>query len=193
MKTCNRIVALALVSVLLAGTTACQGSRPVSAPLATVPAVDLDRYVGRWYEIAKIPNRFQSQCISDTTATYTRNANGSIAVVNRCRIRGGEFEEAHAIARVADARSTAKLEVSFFSLLGWRPVWGNYWVLALGPDYDYAVVGEPGRRYGWILARTPTLPDATRAQIDRQLRELSYPPELFENSLHSAYATPGTP
>ncbi len=56
-------------------------------------------------------------------------------------------------------------------LMNWRPVWGNYWVLALGPDYDYAVVGEPGRRYGWILARTPTLPDATRAQINRQLRD----------------------
>jgi apolipoprotein D and lipocalin family protein len=151
-----------------------------------VQQVDLDRYLGRWYEIAKIPNRFQSQCISDTTATYTHNADGTIAVVNRCRTRGGEFVEARAIARVADARSNAKLEVSFFSLLGWRPVWGNYWVLALGPDYDYAVVGEPGRRYGWILARTPTLPDATRAHIDRQLRELGYQPELFENSLHSA-------
>ena len=186
MKTGSRIVALALVSVLLAGTTACHGSRPESAPLATVPAVDLDRYAGRWFEIAKIPNRFQRQCVSDATATYTRNADGRIAVVNRCRIRGGEFEEAHAIARVADARSNAKLEVSFFSLLGWRPVWGNYWVLALGPDYDYAVVGEPGRRYGWVLARTPTLPDATRAHIDRQLRELGYQPALFENSLHSA-------
>jgi len=179
-------LARALLALLLTGTTACSGTRPEHSPLPTAAQVELDRYVGQWHEIAKIPNRFQSQCISDTTATYTRNADGSIAVVNRCRIRGGEFEEAHAIARVADARSNAKLEVSFFSLLGWRPVWGNYWVLAIGPDYDYAVVGEPGRRYGWILARTPTLPDATRAQIDRQLRELGYQPELFENSAHTA-------
>jgi apolipoprotein D and lipocalin family protein len=64
-------------------------------------------------------------------------------------------------------------------------VWGDYWVLALGPDYEYAVVGEPSRRYSWILARTPTLPDTTRARIDQQLRDLGYRPELFENSLQS--------
>lgn len=186
MKTFDHIVAFSLVTLLLAGTTACQVQRLESAPLATVPAVDLDRYTGRWHEVAKIPNRFQRQCISDITATYTRNVDGNIAVINRCRTRADGFDEARAIARVADSRTNAKLEVSFFSLLGWRPVWGDYWVLALGRDYDYAVIGEPGRRYGWILARTPTLPDAARAQIDRQLRELGYQPEQFENSPQSA-------
>ena len=181
------IRARGLLVLLLVGLTACSGTRPGHSPLPTVAHVELDRYVGKWHEIAKIPNRFQRQCASDTTATYTRNADGSIAVVNRCRTRGGEYDEARAIARVADPRSNAKLEVSFFSffsLLGWRPVWGDYWVLALGPDYDYAVVGEPSRRYGWILARTPTLPDATRARIDQQLRELGYTPEQFETSLN---------
>jgi len=172
--------------LLLAGATACSGTRPDHSPLPTVAQVELDRYVGKWHEIAKIPNRFQRQCISDTTATYTRNADGSIAVVNRCRTRGGEFDEARAIARVADPRTNAKLEVSFFSLLGWRPVWGNYWVLMLGPDYDYAVVGEPGREYGWILARAPALPDTTRDSINARLRELGYRPEQFENSLQGA-------
>jgi len=176
----------ALLVLLLAGTTACSGTRPDHSPLPTVAQVELDRYVGKWHEIAKIPNRFQRQCISDTTATYTRNSDGSIAVVNRCRTHGGEFDEAHAIARVADPRTNAKLEVSFFSLLGWRPVWGDYWVLALGPNYEYVVVGEPSRRYGWILARSPSLPDATRARIDQQIRDLGYRPELFENSLASA-------
>jgi apolipoprotein D and lipocalin family protein len=179
------ILARSLLVLLLAGITACSGTQPEHSPLPTVAQVELDRYVGKWHEIAKIPNRFQSQCISDTTATYTSKEDGTIAVVNRCRTRGGGFDEAHAIARVADARTNAKLEVSFFSLLGWRPIWGNYWVLALGPDYDYAVVGEPGRRYGWILARTPTLPAATRARIDQQLRELGYRPEQFENSTQS--------
>jgi len=175
-----------LVLMLLTSTAACQGPQPESAPLATVPAVDLDRYNGRWYEIAKIPNRFQRQCISDTSANYARNADGTIAVVNRCRNRDGQFDEARAVARVLDATSNAKLKVSFFSLLGWRPVWGDYWVLALGPDYDYAVVGEPGRRYGWILARTPALPSATRDRINQRLRELGYRPEQFESSPHSA-------
>ncbi len=186
MNTHGHMVVRALLILLLAGTTACQSPAPRTSSLTTVPVVDLDRYSGRWYEIAKIPNRFQRQCISDTTATYTRNTDGSIAVLNRCRTRGDQFDEAHAIARVADPHTNAKLEVSFFSLLGWRPVWGDYWVLALGPDYEYAVVGEPSRRYGWVLARTPSLPEATRARIDQQLLELGYQPELFEKSLQSA-------
>ena len=182
----RRFVHSALAAILLAGGAACHAPRPDGTPLATVTQVDLDRYAGRWYEIAKIPNRFQRQCISDTTATYTRNADGTVAVVNRCRTREGRFEEARAIARVVDPRTNAKLEVSFFSLLGWRPVWGDYWILALGHDYDYAVIGEPSRRYGWILSRTPTLSAATRVTIDRRLRELGYGPEQFEDSPHSA-------
>jgi len=187
MKFRSPDVARALLAlILLTGTAACQGPQPESAPLATVPAVDLDRYVGQWYEIAKIPNRFQRQCISDTSANYARNADGSIAVVNRCRTRDGQFDEARAVARMLDTTSSAKLKVSFFSLLGWRPIWGDYWVLALGPDYEYAVVGEPGRQYGWILARTPALPLAAREAINNQLRARGYDPALFENSPHSA-------
>jgi len=183
----RRDVAHTLMALmLLTGAAACQAPRPESVPLATVPAVDLDRYVGQWYEIAKIPNRFQRQCISDTSANYARNADGSIAVVNRCRTRDGQFDEARAVARVLDTTSSAKLEVSFFSLLGWRPIWGDYWVLALGPDYEYAVVGEPGRQYGWILARIPALPLAAREAINNQLRARGYDPALFENSPHSA-------
>jgi apolipoprotein D and lipocalin family protein len=151
-----------------------------------VQQVDLNRYLGQWYEIAKIPNRFQRQCVSDTSANYARNADGTIAVVNRCRTRDGQFDEARAMARVIDPRTNARLKVSFFSLLGWRPIWGDYWVLALGPDYDYAMVGEPGRHYGWILARTPRLPAATRDRINLQLRALGYQPEQFENSPQSA-------
>ena len=182
MNTCIRNAMHTLVTLLVISTAACQGPQPESTPLVTVPAVDLDRYTGRWYEIAKIPNRFQRQCVSDTSANYARNADGTIAVVNHCRTTDGRFDEAHAIARVADSGTNAKLQVSFFSLLGWRPIWGDYWVLALGPDYEYAVVGEPGRQYGWILARTPTLPAATREAIDHQLRVHSYDPALFENS-----------
>jgi len=186
----HRIVQSALAAILLAGGAACHAPRPDGTPLATVTHVDLDRYTGRWYEIAKIPNRFQRQCVSDTTATYARNADGTVAVVNRCRKSDGRFDEARAVARVVDPGSNAKLEVSFFSLLGWRPVWGDYWVLALGPDYDYAVVGEPSRRYGWILSRTPTLPAATRASINKQLRELGYAPEQFADSPHTDRSAP---
>jgi apolipoprotein D and lipocalin family protein len=175
-----------LAAFLLVGGVACHAPRPDAAPLPTAAHVDLDRYAGRWYEIARIPNRFQRQCISDSSATYTRGADGTVAVVNRCRTGDGRFDEAHGEARVVDPRTNAKLQVSFFSLLGWRPIWGDYWVLALGPDYAYAVVGEPGRRYGWILSRTPTLPATTRATINRKLRKLGYAPEQFVDSPHTS-------
>jgi apolipoprotein D and lipocalin family protein len=181
----NSLLQASLTVFLLVSTAACHGPQAERAPLATVQQVDLERYLGRWYEIAKIPNRFQRQCSADTTANYARNADGTIAVVNRCLTREGQFDEARAIARVADPRTNARLEVSFFSLFGWRPVWGDYWVLVLGPDYEYAVVGEPGRRYGWILARTQTLSDVTRNAINQRLRELGYMPERFENSPHT--------
>jgi apolipoprotein D and lipocalin family protein len=177
----KRMALLSLVLLL----TGCRSTAPESSPLNTVARVDLERYTGRWYEIAKIPHPFQRQCVSDTTAQYARNADGTIAVVNRCRKADGTFDEARAIARVTDTTSNAKLEVSFFSLLGWRPVWGDYWILALGTDYDYAIVGEGTRRYGWILSRTPTLPDATRAALDQRLRALGYAPQQFENSAHT--------
>ncbi len=186
MSSNHLVTRTVLYLLLLAGLAACRHPQPESVPLVTVSSVELERYTGRWYEIAKIPNTFQRQCVSDTTANYFRVADGTITVVNRCRLRDGQFDEARAVARVTDPRSNAKLEVSFFSLLGWRPVWGDYWILALGSDYEYAVVGEPGRRYGWILARTPALPAATRDTINQRLHDLGYRPESFEDSLHSA-------
>ncbi len=159
---------------------------PVNAadPPPTVASVDLARYAGKWYEIAKIPNRFQSHCASSTTAEYSRRADGLFDVVNRCLDREGRGDEARGVARVVDARSNAKLEVSFFSLFGWRPVWGDYWVLDLAPGYDYAVVGAPDRRYGWILSRMPSLPPETRTIINQRLKALGYHPARFENTVH---------
>ena len=148
------------------------------APPATVPAVDIARYAGLWYEIASIPMWFQRNCLGDTTARYTPNPDGTIAVLNRCRTGDGS-DEARGLARVVDTRSNARLEVSFFSILGWRPVWGDYWIIALAPDYSWAVVGGPKRRYGWILARTPALEDATLAAIRQRLEALGYDPARF--------------
>lgn len=148
------------------------------APLATVPAVDIARYAGLWYEIAAIPMWFQRNCLGDTTARYTPNPDATIDVLNRCRTREGS-DEARGLARVVDTRSNARLEVSFFSILGWRPVWGDYWIIALAPDYSWAVVGGPKRRYGWILARTPALDDATLATIRQELEALGYDPARF--------------
>jgi apolipoprotein D and lipocalin family protein len=125
--------------------------------LAPVSRVDLARYAGIWYEIAKIPNRFQKQCARDTLAQYTLRPDGRIDVVNQCIKRNGSVDQARGIAKVVDTATGAKLKVSLVSLLGWRPFWGDYWIVGLDPNYRWAVVGAPNRKFGWILARSKTL------------------------------------
>src|SRR4051812_18720355 len=133
-----------------------------SDPVRTVDSVDLNRYLGDWFEIARLPNRFQRACEGDVRATYTRRSDGRIDVVNRCRAADGHLIEAHGVARVVDARTSAKLKVRFApAFLSFLPlVWGDYWIVNLADDYSSAVVGSPDRAYLWILARTPTLPAA---------------------------------
>jgi apolipoprotein D and lipocalin family protein len=115
--------------------------------LRTVSRVELRQYVGTWYDIASFPQRFQRGC-TDTTATYTIRADGEIDVLNRCRKGSldGKEESAQGRARVVDRSTNAKLKVSFF-----RPFWGDYWIIDLGANYEYAVVGHPSRDYLWIL------------------------------------------
>lgn len=124
----------------------------------TVSYVDLDRYVGDWFEIARFENRFQRQCVGDVRASYARRADGRIDVINRCRTADGQTE-ARGVARLVDEQTHAKLKVRFApAWLSWLPaVWGDYWIIGLAPDYSWAVVGDPGREYLWILARTPRL------------------------------------
>jgi apolipoprotein D and lipocalin family protein len=129
------------------------------SPVRTVGQVDLDRYLGEWFEIARYPNRFQDQCAGDVRARYARRDDGRIEVTNSCRKGDGTLDEARGVARVVDPRTSAKLEVRFApAWLSWLPaVWGDYWILGLAPDYSWAVVGSPDRKYLWILARTPAL------------------------------------
>jgi apolipoprotein D and lipocalin family protein len=137
-----------------------------SAP-AVVPHVDLTRYAGLWYEIARYPNWFQPDDCYNTTATYSLLPDGTIEVLNQCREDGpeGEPDYARGIARVADPETNAKLKVTF-----WWPFTGDYWIIDLGEDYEYAVVSEPRRKYLWILSRTPELPQETYDAILERLR-----------------------
>jgi apolipoprotein D and lipocalin family protein len=130
-------------------------------PLPTVPRVDLDRYAGDWYEVARLPNRFQNRCIGDVRASYTRRDDGRIDVVNRCRTEDGAID-ARGVARVVDENTFAQLEVRFApALLSFLPmVWGDYWIIGLADDYSWAVVGSPDRKYLWILSRTADLDPA---------------------------------
>jgi apolipoprotein D and lipocalin family protein len=157
--------------------------------LESVPAIDLERYKGQWYQIALYPNSFQKQCVSNTTATYTKLADGSIEVLNQCKTADGSISKAVGNARVKQPRatlanpkplpaSTSRLEVRFApKWLAWAPaVWAPYWVIQLADDYRYAVVGEPTRKFLWILSRTPTLDPQDEAQIMGRLPLQGYDP-----------------
>lgn len=133
-------------------------------PVETVPHVELARYVGTWYEIASFPQRFQKGC-TGTVATYSIRPDGAIDVLNRCSrdSLAGKVTTAKGRARVVDATTNAKLKVSFF----W-PFWGDYWIIDLGRDYEFAVVGHPNRKYLWILSRTPSMgADVYRGILER--------------------------
>jgi apolipoprotein D and lipocalin family protein len=134
---------------------------PTAPPPATVAQVDLARYAGRWFEIARFPNSFQDApgqvCVA-TTATYAPRADGTVGVVNRCEDAAGKPNVANGSAYAVEDTGNAKLRVSFF----W-PFYGDYWVIGLDPDYRWAVVGAPGRNYLWVLSRTPTMTDADYA------------------------------
>jgi apolipoprotein D and lipocalin family protein len=154
-------------ALLLTGLAAC-ASPPAATdpggaalpPVRAVAAVDLARYSGRWHEIAAYPMFFQRQCLGDTTAEYAPAPNGELTVLNRCRSADG-IAQARGRAWAVSGSDNAKLKVSFF----W-PFRADYWVIGLDEDYRWAVVGEPGRRYLWVLSRTPVLP---QAQLDRAL------------------------
>jgi len=151
-------------------------------PPSTVASVDLTHYAGKWYEIARIPNRFQKDCVGNVMATYKIREDGRIDVLNECQQKGGTIKKAEGIAKIVDPSTNAKLKVSFVSFFGYRPFWGDYWILGLGPDYEYAVVGSPDREYGWILARDPH-PDPRIVEEARMvLREQGFDPDRFEQS-----------
>lgn len=145
-------------------------NRDASVPLTTVDKVDLERYLGRWYEIARFPNRFEENC-EGVTAEYARRDDGLIAVTNTCRkgAPDGPAKAAKGRARIVDTASNAKLEVSFFG-----PFWGDYWIIDLAPDYSLAIVGEPEGRYLWILSRTPTIDDDVRTDAIATLKGFGY-------------------
>lgn len=138
-----------------------------SAPVRAVETLDVPRYMGTWYEVSKYPNWFQAKCVSDTSADYSLQPDGTVQVVNRCRRATGEMDEAVGTARRV---GPAKLEVRFAPWwLGWLPaVWGNYWVIDLDPSYQLVAVSDPRREYLWVLARTPKVePAAYQALLGR--------------------------
>jgi apolipoprotein D and lipocalin family protein len=156
-----RDLGLGTTLIALGIALACASPRP---PLAVAEDFELDRYLGTWYEIASFPNRFQRGCVA-TEAAYSLRDDGQIRVVNSCRDGSfdGDLRRIEGVAWVASPEeSFAKLEVQFF----W-PFAGDYWVLAVGDDYRWALVGDPSREYLWILSRTRRLDASAVAEAKR--------------------------
>jgi apolipoprotein D and lipocalin family protein len=130
-------------------------------PLRTVERLDLERYLGTWYEIASFPSWFQRNCVA-TQATYSRTDDGRIRVENACRDKtlSGAWNGIEGIAWPAEPGNLMRLKVQFF----W-PLRGDYWVLALDPDYRWALVGHPNREYLWVLSRTRAIEEPCYAEI----------------------------
>lgn len=166
-----RLTVRLLVLLLVAPCTACLAAQPVSS----VPALDVSRYAGQWHEIARLPNRFQKDCARDITASYTLRQDGHLGVRNACTGKDGQAIVADGEARPVKGHP-GQLEVRFAPRwLAWLPlVWADYWVIDLDPDYTWAVVGEPGRDYFWILAREPSMDRAMLEGLKLRATQMGY-------------------
>jgi apolipoprotein D and lipocalin family protein len=170
----TRSLALVVIGSLVLSACAGMDSR---APLTTVPSVDLNRYVGTWYEIARLPMWFQRHCV-DSKAVYTSRSDGAIGVHNECVTDTGGLDQADGVATVVDPKTNARLRVvfdNFFARLFGSAREGNYWIIELGPDYQAAMVGTPDRRYLWILSRTPVLNRPVYQRYLERAQELGFP------------------
>ena len=169
------VAAVGAAALALSGCAALLSRHPVGNRAVPQPAksVELERYLGRWYEIARYEQGFQKGC-EGVTADYSLRSDGSINVVNRCRKPGGKVSEARGRAKIVDRASNARLKVSFFG-----PFYGNYWILDRGDDYQWAIVGEPSGRYLWLLNRQAAPPAAEVERLVDRAAALGYDTRLL--------------
>jgi apolipoprotein D and lipocalin family protein len=153
-------------------------------PLSAIAALDVPRYLGTWYEIAKYPNGFQKKCVANTQARYSLLGNGQLQVVNRCRLEDGQTSEAIGAARQQGDANSPRLKVRFApAWLSFIPaVWGDYWVIDLDPAYQLAAVAEPKREYLWILSRTPKVDSTSYQALLERLTKKGFEISKLENS-----------
>jgi apolipoprotein D and lipocalin family protein len=178
-----RTALISLLGLLLI----CIGSSQVMAQqgdqnVKTINALDVPRYLGTWYEIAKFPNWFQKKCVSNTKAIYTARPDGNLRVLNSCKTASGEISEAEGLARQIGAKNSAKLEVRFApEWLSFLPlVWGDYWVIDLDPQYQVAAVSDPKREYLWVLSRTPQLDSKVYEDLLQRLKQQHFDIQKLE-------------
>ncbi|MBC7899331.1 MAG: lipocalin family protein [Saprospiraceae bacterium] len=180
----KKIINISIFAAVLLASIAVHAQKDRPAELKTVASADLKQFSGKWFEIAKYPNKFQKDCVGNTTATYTVKQNGKLEVLNQCIKKDGTNIVAKGEGKVDEKAKGAKLKVRFapgaFSFLPF--VWANYWIIDLGPKYEYAVVGEPKREYLWILSRTPEMSDSAYQAILRRAEAMGFNPGKVEKT-----------
>lgn len=187
------ITLLLAAACTLAHTTAGAAAGIAAAPVAdgalrTIDRLDVPRYLGTWYEVARFPNRFQRQCVADTSANYTLRDDGTLQVRNRCRLADGTMDEALGQARQVGGRESPTLKVRFApEWLTWLPfVWGDYWIVDLDADYSLVAITDPRRAYAWVLSRTPQVEPARYEALMQRLKAQGLDVGRFEPSRHTA-------
>lgn len=172
------ILGLLLIALGASQVMAQQGDQSVK----TIASLDVPRYLGTWYEIAKFPNWFQKKCVSNTKAVYTAKSDGNLQVLNSCKTASGEISEAEGLARQIGAKDSPKLEVRFApEWLSFLPlVWGDYWVIDLDSQYQVAAVSDPRREYLWVLSRTPQIDPKVYADLLQRLKQQQFDIQKLE-------------
>ena len=189
-----KLITSSLILALVAMTVPAQAPSP--APLQPLPNLDVASYMGTWYQVLWVPNRFQKQCAADTAATYRDLGNGTVEVSNRCRTVDGTMDSVVGLARPpagvsrieAGKLQPARLEVSFLpAWLRWTGVgWGAYWVVDLPSDGRYAIVSEASREYLWVLSRKPALTSEDDKAIRSKLQTLGFDVSALQNHPHGS-------
>ena len=158
--------------------------------IQTVSNFDLNRYLGTWYEIARLPMKHQPEDSTDVSAHYSLNENGNIKVQNRCLDEHQQLDESVGEASVVDGPN-GKLEVSFLPEgFRWVPFTkGDYWVLKIDENYQTALVGEPGLKYLWILHRDTVLDEQTKNQYLQYAQSLGYELSDLIHTVHTGHKT----
>ncbi|MEI8030857.1 MAG: lipocalin family protein [Comamonadaceae bacterium] len=172
----NLLLFLCAIVTLANGQVGPNGSQSGTGALTTIATLDVPRFMGTWFEIARYPNWFQRKCASNTNANYSQLPDGTLQVVNRCTTESGNVSEVVGAARQMGNATAPKLEVRFApAWLSFLPaVWGDYWVIDLDPEYRWVAVSEPKRQYLWILSRTPKVSQKVYEELLARLEKKGF-------------------